>query len=186
VAMHLSTVAAEEVRETEITPAMAAKLVGLRMSTRNFKADVPAANVLTDIVSLASCAPSGAGCDPCRYTVVSGPDAMAPLVDNDPIAKMKAKGPMPKFATLFKKGRWFMEKFRMDRASHQEKEYRPLYGAPSLIMVSTAPACTLGEDECGPWPHQDASYAVAHLQIAAAGLGLSTCELSMMAVEWNK
>lgn len=130
-----------------------------RRSIRQYRTDLVAPELLTRLLRVASCAPSGHNSQPVEWLVVSGPEAMGRLAAGvcEWMRRLKTEQP---------------EAFRMmhlDRvlAAAARGEDRVLRGAPHLIVAHAAK-----DNRFAP---AASVTALAYLELAAPSLGLGTC-----------
>lgn len=130
------------------------KCIKERRSIRSYKSEVPSDEVINTLLDAAVWAPSASNTQPWHFTVITDKELLEEL-------DSRAKPPL-------------LENIQSEkyRKMISDPNYKILFDAPCLIMVSSATAQYFGHHDCG--------CAVQNICLAAHSLGLGTCIIGFL------
>lgn len=124
-----------------------------RRAVRDYASEPVSADMIYQLISSASWAPSAMNEQPCHFTVITDEDLLDEI-------SVKAK------AWLLK-NMWSMPRSALFRDLLNDEKFHLFYHAPALILIS-APSW-------GQWVTEDCTLAAQNMMLTATSLGLGSC-----------
>ena len=148
-------------KELQINAEQATQFLRGRRSTRHFKSETVAPEVLEEIITLAAHAPSGHNCQPTLWQVVSGDEKVGDFAEMVIDWMRQTRDSQPELAEQLKLG-------PVVKAWDQGRDLIAC-NAPHLILVNG--------DGNNPMASIACTIAAAYLDLAAPAFGVGTCWL---------